>query len=439
MAQWRAIEAIVRRIGASTDEQREWMTTRRQVLNSLTAGATWLAVQQTMSRCWLLGQSAQQAGQHPDEMTANSAVRQAGYPRPDFGTPPTALPKEALAVRGPNSLKAHASQHGILSGAAVVVRSLTDRALAELVVDQCAIIVPENELKWRGLRPSKESYDFTQADAFFAFAAKHGLKTRGHTLAWHNSVPDWLSAMPQSADVRAIFVDHIRTVMSRYKGRVHSWDVVNEAILPKDGMPGGMRNSFWYQRVGPDYLDLAYRTAREADPHAQLTYNDYGVEYDNADNEERRRCILTLLRGMQTRKVPLDAVGIQGHIKAASPFTIGKGLAVYIEAIRSMGLEVYVTELDVNEDDIVSDDISHRDRFVAQTYQDLLEVAFRSPAVKLVLTWGITDRGTWLNDGPTHHRKQPNRPQRCLPFDPEYRPTPAFFAMRESFNTHRAI
>jgi endo-1,4-beta-xylanase len=212
---------------------------------------------------------------------------------------------------------------------------------------------------------------------------------------------------------------------------------VNEAILPKDGMPGGLRNSFWYQRVGPDYLDLAYRTAREADPHAQLTYNDYGVEYDNADNEERRRCILTLLRGMQTRKVPLDAVGIQGHIKAASPFTIGKGLADYIEAIRSMGLEVYVTELDVNEDDIASDDVSHRDRFVAQTYQDLLEVAFRSPAVKLVLTWGITDRRTWLNDGPTHHRKQPNRPQRSLPFDPEYRPTPAFFAVRESFNSHR--
>jgi endo-1,4-beta-xylanase len=140
---------------------------------------------------------------------------------------------------------------------------------------------------------------------------------------------------------------------------------------------------------------------------------------------------------MQTRKVPLDAVGIQGHIKAASPFTIGKGLADYIEAIRSMGLEVYVTELDVNEDDIASDDVSHRDRFVAQTYQDLLEVAFRSPAVKLVLTWGITDRRTWLNDGPTHHRKQPNRPQRSLPFDPEYRPTPAFFAVRESFNSHR--
>jgi endo-1,4-beta-xylanase len=426
-------------LGAMADESQERMTTRRQVLHGLAAGAAGLAVQQALSRNWLVGQSAQQTPQHPDEMTANGAARQKVYSQSDFAPPPTALPKEAHAVRGKNSLKAHASQHGILSGSAVVVRSLSDPVLAELVVDQCAIIVPENELKWRGLRPSKDGYDFTQADAFFAFAAKHGMKTRGHTLAWHNSVPDWLSAMPESADVRAIFVHHVRTVMSRYKGRVHSWDVVNEAILPKDGIPGGLRNSFWYQRVGPDYIDLAYRTAREADPHAKLTYNDYGVEYDNLDHEERRRSILSLLREMQARKVPLDAVGIQGHIKAASPFTIGKGLADYIEVIRSMGLEVYLTEVDVNEDDIISDDVSQRDRFVAQTYQDLLEVTVRNSAVRLVLTWGITDRRTWLNDGPTHHRKQPNRPQRALPFDPEYRPTPAFFAMRKSFSTHRAI
>jgi endo-1,4-beta-xylanase len=222
--------------------------------------------------------------------------------------------------------------------------------------------------------------------------------------------------------------------MGRYRGRVQSWDVVNEAILPKDGMPGGLRKSLWYDRVGPDYVDLAFRTAREADPQAKLTYNDYGVEYDNTEQAERRRLILDLLRGMQARKVPLDAVGIQSHIKAASPSTIGKGLADYIEAIRQMKLEIYLTELDVNEDDIASNDIAERDRIVAQTYRTFLDVALASPAVKLVLTWGISDRRTWLNDGPTHHRKQPNRPQRSLPFDPEYRPVPAFFAMRDSFD-----
>jgi endo-1,4-beta-xylanase len=380
-------------------------------------------------------QSAQQAGHATDEMTRRSAPQQEVYPPPEFGPPPKELPAEAIAVKGENSLKAHAAKHGVISGNAVIVRSLdNDPALAELIVDQCAILVPENELKWRGLRPEKDSYDFRQSDALFDFAAKHRLLVRGHTLAWHNSVPDWLSHTPATLDVRTVFVNHIRTVMTRYEGLVHSWDVVNEAILPKDGLQGGLRNSFWYQRVGPDYIDLAYRTAREVDPHAKLTYNDYGVEYDTPEDEERRKAILDLLRGMQARKVPLDAVGVQAHIKANSSTPIGKGLAQYLEAIRTMGLEIYLTELDVNEDDIVSNAVEERDRIVARTYKEFLDVALANPSVRLVLTWGISDRRTWLNDGPTHHRKQPNRPQRSLPFDAEYRPVAAFFAMRESFD-----
>jgi endo-1,4-beta-xylanase len=382
-------------------------------------------------------QSAQQASHATDEMTRSSAPQQEVYPPPEFGPPPKELPAEAIAVKGENSLKAHAAKHGVISGNAVIVRSLdNDPALAELIVDQCAILVPENELKWRGLRPEKDSYDFTQSDALFDFAAKHRLLVRGHTLAWHNSVPDWLLHTPATLDVRTLFVNHIRTVMTRYEGLVHSWDVVNEAILPKDGLQGSLRNSFWYQRVGADYIDLAYRTAREVDPHAKLTYNDYGVEYDTPEDEERRKAILDLLRGMQARKVPLDAVGVQAHIKANASTPIGKGLAQYLEAIRTMGLEIYLTELDVNEDDIVSNAVEERDRIVARTYKEFLDVALANPAVRLVLTWGISDRRTWLNDGPTHHRKQPNRPQRSLPFDAEYRPVAAFFAMRESFDAH---
>jgi endo-1,4-beta-xylanase len=199
-----------------------------------------------------------------------------------------------------------------------------------------------------------------------------------------------------------------------------------------------MRKSFWYESAGPDYIELAFRTAREADPHAKLTYNDYGVEYDSDEHAERRRLILNLLRRLQQNKVPLDAVGIQSHIKAGSPYALGKGLSDYIATIRSMGLEVYLTEMDVNEDDIPDDDAARRDQAVAETYRKFLDVALASPAVKLVLTWGVSDRRTWLNDGPTHHRKQPNRPQRSLPFDAEYRPTPAFFAIRDAID-HRSL
>jgi endo-1,4-beta-xylanase len=411
------------------------MTTRRKVLAGSIKSVGLIALQQIGPARWMWCQATQRAGQSTDDMTRNSAPQQQVYPPPDFGPPPKVLPAEAVAIKGEHSLRAHAAKAGLTSGAAVVVPLLgRDPALAELVVDQCAILVPENELKWHALRPEKDRYDFSQPDALFDFASKHGLRVRGHTLAWHNSVPGWLSQAPATMDVRAVFVDHIRTVMTRYKGRVHSWDVVNEAVLPKDGLTGGLRNSFWFQRVGPDYIDLAFRTAREADPHARLTYNDYGVEYDNAEEEERRTAILELLRGMQARNVPLDAVGVQAHIKANSPATIGKGLQRYLEAIRAMGLEIYLTELDVNEDDIASNAVEERDRIVAQTYRQFLDVALANPSVKLVLTWGISDRRTWLNGGPTHHRKQPNRPQRSLPFDSDYRPVAAFFEMRESFD-----
>lgn len=414
------------------------MPTRRRFLEqSLRAAAAWGFVR----RGSLL--LAQQAGapksKTTDEMTVNSAPHREVYSHYDFGPLPAKLPREAKAVSGRHSLKKHAAHRGLMAGAAVVVRGLeSDPVLQQLVAEQYAILVPEGELKWRALRPAADKFDFAASDALFDFAAHHHMLVRGHTFVWHNSVPDWLQGKASEYDVRQLLVNHIRTVAGRYRGRVHSWDVVNEAILPKDGQPNGLRKSFWYDAIGPDYIELAFRTAREADPHAKLTYNDYGVEYDSDEDAERRALILALVRRLRKRNVPLDAVGIQSHIKAGSPYKIGKGLSDYIESLHAMGLEVYLTELDVNEDDLPYDDVQRRDEAVAETYGQFLDVALANPAVKLVLTWGVSDRRTWLNDGPTHHRKQPNRPQRSLPFDSEYRPVKAFFAMRDSFDRRPA-
>jgi endo-1,4-beta-xylanase len=353
----------------------------------------------------------------------------------DAPTPAT-LPPEAEAVRGRHSLQTHAHKHGLLAGAAVVVRALqNDPALQRLVTEQYEILVPESELKWRALRPSRDQFDFTGSDALFSFAKAHHLQVRGHTLVWHNSVPDWLLKNESSqSDLRQLLIDHVHAVVGRYRGRVHSWDVVNEAILPDDAQQDGLRRSIWFEHIGSDYIELAFRAAREADPHVRLTYNDYGVEYNNPEESARRASVLALLHRLQQRKVPIDALGIQSHIKAGSPYSIGKGLADYIESARQMGLEVYLTEMDVNEDDLLIDDVSQRDQVIARTYRDYLDVALANSAVKAMLTWGVSDRRTWLNDGPTHLRKQPNRPQRSLPFDREYRPKNAFFAIRDSFD-----
>jgi len=345
------------------------------------------------------------------------------------------LPGSYHDVAGSRSLRAHAHRHGLVFGSAVIIRNVQDDPeFAALAGEQCGIVVPTGELKWVALRPAPGQFDFSGPDFLLSFAESHHMLTRGHTLCWHNSVPAWIQTPENRPRTRQFFIDHITTVCRHFAGRLHSWDVVNEAILPADGQPGGLRKSFWYEQIGPEYIELAFRTARAADPHARLTYNDYGVEYDSDEDEERRRRILELLRNMQKNNVPLDAVGIQSHVKAAQPYTFGKGLAAYIESIRQMGLEVYLTELDVNEDDIASNDPVERDGLIARTYTDYLRVALANSAVKLVLTWDLSDRFTWLNSGPTHHRKQPDRPQRSLPFDRDYRPKEAFFALRESFD-----
>jgi endo-1,4-beta-xylanase len=336
-------------------------------------------------------------------------------------------------------LRAHAHHHGLVFGSAVIIRNVQDDPqFAELIREQCGIVVPTRELKWVAVRPALDRYDFARPDFLLAFAESHKMLMRGHTLCWHQSVPDWIKAPENTANTRQLFIDHITTVCKHYAGRLHSWDVVNEAILPSDGQPGGLRKSFWYEQMGPDYIELAFRTARAADPHARLTYNDYGVEFDTDEDAERRRRILELLRALTQRGVPINAVGIQSHIKAAQPHTFGKGLSNYMESIRQMGLEIYLTELDVNEDDIATNDPAQRDTIIARTYSEFLRVALANPAVKLALTWDLSDRFTWLNGGPTHHRKQPNRPERSLPFDRDYRPKDAFFAMRDSFD-QRAV
>lgn len=408
--------------------------TRRAVVSGSLQAAAGLALARATGMWAQTAQQQRPAGA-PDEMTANTMQQQEHFPPPDFGPLPSELPAEARAVAGNNSLNHHATQHGLIAGTAVVVRALQrDAVLQQLIAGQYGMVVSENELKWVALRPGPKEFNFTPADAFVDFARQNKLLLRGHNFVWHNSVPAWLLREPGKYDVRQLLIDHIQTVGTHYRGKMHSWDVVNEAILPKDGREDGLRKSFWFEHIGPDYIELAFRTARAADPHARLTYNDYGVEYDNDEDAERRKQILALLRRMQANKVPLDAVGIQAHIKAAATSRIGKGLSDFMEAIRQMGLEIYLTELDVNEDDIVPDDVATRDREIAQTYRHFLDVALANPAVKLVLTWGTSDRSTWLNSGPTHHRKQPNRPQRSLPFDPAYKPTETFFAMRDSFD-----
>jgi endo-1,4-beta-xylanase len=340
------------------------------------------------------------------------------------------------AITGGGSLKAHAAARGLLTGCAVNANLFReDEGFRKLLAEQYNIVVPENCLKWNMLRPTAETYNFADADSLVAFAEAHGIKVRGHNFVWHEALPGWFAATVNKDNAQKFLVDHIHTVGGRYKGKMHSWDVVNEAIWIPDGRPDGLRSSSpWFQMLGPGYIDLAFRTAREADPTALLTYNDYSIEFDSNDEGKKRAAVLALLRRMKANKVPLDALGIQSHLHAINKDGFSRGVRDLIDGAKALGLQVFITELDVNDDAVSAADVAERDKIVAEVYRSYLGTALDGPEVKAVLTWGASDKNTWLNNGTKFRKQHPERLQRPLPFDPDYAPAPAFFAMRDTFD-----
>jgi endo-1,4-beta-xylanase len=332
------------------------------------------------------------------------------------------------------SIRAAGAGRGILAGCAVSVRSLrSDAAYKKLLQEQVGIVVAESEFKFGPLRPTPTTFFFDDADYLAAFAEANGMKLRGHNFVWHRQLPKWFDSYVTKDNAEQVLVEHIEQVGGRYAGKIQSWDVVNEAIQVSDGLPGGFRNSPWQKVLGgsgavPAYIEVAYRTARRVDPKALLVYNDYGIEGEDEASAKKREAVMGLLREMQRRNVPLDALGVQSHITAVnkdgSTPVYGNGLMKMIAEARKMGLKVLVTEMDVN-DRYLAPAIGPRDAAVAKMYGSYLGMVLRDPAVIAVLTWGITDKYTWLDREDARADGQPERP---LPFDAEMQPTPAFAA-----------
>lgn len=349
-------------------------------------------------------------------------------------------------VSGPDSLRAHATARGLLYGAAVnpalldvdgVAAANTTDAYTQLVRGQTNILVAENTMKWAALRPTAQSFDFAQADRLMRFAALTGDRVRGHNLCWHEALPAWFAATANKDNARKLLVEHIQTVTARYRGQVHSWDVVNEAVNPKDGRADGLRNSPWLELVGPDYIEVAFQTASAADPGAKLTYNEYDIELDTPEQTEKRGQVMVLLRRLKARGIPIQAVGVQSHLKADGSQP-GAGLVEFVRQAGKMGLEVFVTEMDVNTRGVEGGPEA-QDAAVVQVYRNYLGMMLAEPNVSVALTWGITSAHSWLNESKQPWAKRPDGTrQRPLPFDDDLKPTPAFAAIREAIDTSRS-
>lgn len=335
-------------------------------------------------------------------------------------------------VYGDDFLIGVALNTGMVSGA-------NPRA-AEIAAKQFSSLTPENDMKWQAVHPERDRYDFKASDAYVEFGQKHRMEVIGHTLVWHSQTPEWVfqggNGGPATREVLLQRMrDHIHTVVGRYKGRIKGWDVVNEAI--SDG-PQGLRDSPWRRIIGDDFIDHAFRFAREADPMAGLYYNDYGLE----DRNKRARTIM-MLKGLLERGVPIDAVGMQGHYSLKWPETgeVEQG----IKDFAALGLKVMITELDVDvlpsKGAVGVADIDRREevdpalnpftrglpddmqQILAKRYGELFDVFLRHRAkLTRVTLWGLDDGHSWLNHFPIRGRT--NHP---LLIDRQLQPKPAFF------------
>jgi endo-1,4-beta-xylanase len=312
-------------------------------------------------------------------------------------------------------LRVPAERRGFYVGAAVDATPLaSESAYRATLAREYNVCVAENVFKFEALHPAPGTYDFAASDAIADFARANGMKLRGHTLVWHNQLPAWVTGGSFTRDEAiAILRDHIATVAGRYRGRVWAWDVVNEAVLD-DGSP--RTSSFWYRAIGPDYVEMAFRFAHEADPDARLYYNDYGAEGLGAKSD----AVYALVRDLKARGVPIDGVGWQMHV--VEGFRIGDEHRANGRRLAALGLELSVTELDVRLP-LPATAAALADQ--AATYRDVTGFCLAEPAFAALVTWGFTDKYSWI---PGFFRGY----GAALVLDERYGAKPAYTAMRET-------
>jgi endo-1,4-beta-xylanase len=317
-------------------------------------------------------------------------------------------------------MRLSASPRKVPYGAAVSLADLrADPRLQKALAEACDVLVPVGELKWAELRPSPDRFAFENADEIAAFARKHALALRGHTLVWYAAMPDWTKTISSPRMAEQVLVEHIKVVVSRYRGRIASWDVVNEAIPDAPRNPGDRRPSVWSAHLGDKYIPLAFRTAATADPHAELVLNEYDVEFANEASKAKRAALRNLILDLLSAGVPIHAVGLQCHLRGATPID-RDGLSEFVAEMHGHGLKVLVTELDVIDTDLPWRN-AERDEIIANQVRDLLQVLTAAAPLDALLTWGITDRYSWI---PHVFPRKDGFANRPLPLDRDFNRKP---------------
>jgi endo-1,4-beta-xylanase len=359
---------------------------------------------------------------------------------PLTGVIPIILTAGVFAGCATKPILKEAYKNDFLIGVAINQKQFSneDRRGDPIIKSQFDSISPENALKWVSVHPEPGVYDFTNADRYVAFGEKHHMTIIGHTLVWNHQTPTWVfedtNGNPVTREVLLERMhDHIQTVVGRYKGRIKGWDVVNEA-LNEDGT---LRQSRWMKIIGEDYIEKAFQYAHEADPDAELNYNDFSLEDD-----AKRKGAIELIKKLKAEGIPITAVGLQGHLKLAWP-TVEQEDAT-ISGFAKLGVKVMITEFDVDvvhatQGNRTADINANAQRVIganiysnglpadvqqalAKRYADLFAVFLKHrDVIERVTFWGVTDGDSWLNT--------PGRVNYPLLFDRNGQPKPAFTAV----------
>lgn len=337
------------------------------------------------------------------------------------------------APSAPESLRQAAQHSGMLIGAAVRPAQLSESAYAATLAREFNLLEPEDALKWEVLRPDPQSFDFSQADQVVDFALRHNMKVRGHTLVWHHQNPPWLTAGSFTPDqLSKLLETHIKTVVGHYRGKIFAWDVANEAFDEGD-RAGRLRSTIWYDRPGIGYAQQGYsylaqcfRWAHEADPHSLLFYNEAEAEEMNRKSD----AIYAMVRDFQRQGVPIDGVGLQMHI--GNPHPDIASISANIGRFTALGLQVHITEMDVSLPVDTNGNASSEDlQQQASTYRQIAGACLSHRGCTAIQTWGFTDKYSWIG---SHSKKTRGA---ALPFDHNYRPKPAYEALREALREHQ--
>jgi endo-1,4-beta-xylanase len=312
----------------------------------------------------------------------------------------------------PKGLKDHYSEYFFI-GVAVSPRALsTDET--SLIKREFNSITAENAMKMGPIHPSENEYFWTHADSIVGFAQRNKFKMRGHTLCWHNQTPKWMFTDAKGDTVSKDVLlqrlkDHITTVVSRYKGKIYAWDVVNEAISDKPDEV--YRKSAWYKICGEEFIAKAFQYAHEADPDALLFYNDY-----NEINAVKRGKIIKMATDLKKAGVPIDGIGLQGHWAINEPSR--EQLEQTLEDFSKLGLTLHITELDISvypkehnarekrAEDFDITFTTEKEQKQIETYKMCFDL-FRKykQQISSVTFWNISDRHSWLDNFPVRGRK----------------------------------